>query len=99
MHEPLTDHLERSPTVPSLAPQAARVVPASDRRGPRRQRRGGQPVDDTRPPGRLGGLAPSPAPWSPAPTVGRAARPAARTLTPWPRSVQLPGTALDPRPH
>jgi type IV secretion system protein VirD4 len=69
--------LERSPTAPSLAPQTKGLVPAPDRRRPGRQRRGGQPMDDTCPRGRAGGPSPPALSWGPSSTVGRAARPPA----------------------
>jgi hypothetical protein len=61
MHEPFTPQLERSTTLPSLAPQARRLVPAPDRRGLGRQQSGCQPGDTARADRGRGG--------SPAPTT------------------------------
>src|SRR5918999_5975376 len=98
MHELYTLPLEGSATLTSLAPQTAGLVSTPDRYGHGGERARGQPVDDAGPRGRAGGPPPPAPTWGPAPTVGRAAGPPARTLAPWPRSVRLPGTALDPRP-
>jgi hypothetical protein len=49
MHELHPTPLERSPTAPSVAPQATRLVATPHCRSARCQRRGGQPMDDTRP--------------------------------------------------
>ena len=65
MHEPETPPLERSSTLPSLAPQTAGVAPAADCRGAGRQCRGGQPVDDTRPAGGAAALRARPSPGAP----------------------------------
>src|SRR3712207_524405 len=79
MHEPLTDQLERSPTAPSLVPQAARLVATSDCRSAWRQRRGRQSVDDPRPRRGADGPPPSLSARSGTPLHGGATRPFTRT--------------------
>ncbi|SRR6266542_4163092 len=81
MHEPPTDKRERSSTVASLAPHATRLVATPHHRGPGRQPRGGQPVDETRPRGRSGGAPPPTAIRCPMSAERRAAGPPPRSLT------------------
>jgi hypothetical protein len=99
MPELSTPPLERSPTAPSLAPQPAGRVPAPDRRGPGGQRRSRQPVENTCPRRRSASAAPAAPAWCPAPVDRRATRPPPDTATARPRSLWLPGRALDPGPH
>jgi DDE superfamily endonuclease len=97
MYEPLTQPLERSPTIAGLGVQATRLAPAPDRQRPRRQRGGRQPVDDTGPGGRRGN---PPAPsitWGAAPADRQATCPPAHPVAPRPRSLWRPGRALDAR--
>jgi transposase len=59
MHEPTTSQLEGSSTLARLAAHTAGLAPAPDCRGARRQRRGREPVDETRPRRRSGSASPS----------------------------------------
>lgn len=99
MHEPLTDQLERSATVPSLAASAKRLVSAPDGRGLGCQRSRGQPVDAARPRKRPRGPAPSAIPWRSAPVGRRPARAPVRAVTPRRRSLWLLGAGLDLWPN
>jgi hypothetical protein len=95
MHEQRTQRLEGSPTVSRLAPHAAGLVPVRDRRSSGRQRRGGQPMEETCPRRGPGG--------PPAASTLRCSPPAdrrptgavARALAPGGRSLWLSGTGLD----
>jgi hypothetical protein len=97
MHESFTAQLERSPSFTSLLPHTAGLVTAPDRHGPRGQRRGRQSMDDAWPQGWSGSSAPPTTSWCPLPVdrgaTCRFARPAAAK----PRSLWLPGGALDAR--
>src|ERR671914_497865 len=96
MHEPDTPQLESSPTITSLAPQAARLVPAPECRSSGGQRSRRQPVEATSPRGRHG-CPPAPTiAWCPAPTIRRAARASARLVAPPPRRFWVPRPGLAP---
>jgi hypothetical protein len=99
MYEPDTLELARGPTAPSLAPQAAGLVAASDRRRPGGQQGGHQPVETTGPRGRRTGFTPSAAVGRPAPAGRRAARACARPMAAWPPSLWIPWSGLDPQTH
>src|SRR5918992_763165 len=99
MHEPFTHAWESSPAVPSLAAQAQGLVAAPDRRRPGRQRERRQPMDGAGPPGRSGSPPAWPIPGCATPADRRTARPPARPLAAWGRSVWLPGRGLDPGPR
>jgi len=97
MHERLTQSLEGSPTIASLAPHAAGLVPAPDCRSPERQRRGRQPMDSAASQGGPGGpQAPRP-PRCSVPVDRRPMGSLASTLAPWGRSLRLAGPSLDLR--
>jgi hypothetical protein len=99
MHEQNPDHLERSPTAPSLVPQAAGLVAAADGRSLRGQRRGCEPMDDPCPRRRSWGITPSLPTWCPTSVVRRTARSPARSLAPGPGSLRLSRGTLDPQPY
>src|SRR5215472_11307906 len=76
----------------------ARLVAEGHRGGLGRQLRGGLPMAQTPTGGRRGGVAhPASARADPA-LDGRAARPAARAVGPWRRSVRLPRRRVDHAP-
>src|SRR5918997_615131 len=96
MHEPDTPPLDSRPTVTSLAPQAARLVPAPECRSSGGQRSRRQPVEATSPRGRHG-CPPAPTiAWCPSPTIRRAARASARLVAPPPRRFWVPRPGLAP---
>jgi transposase len=96
MHEPRTDQLERSSTVASLAPPAARLVSAPDRRGHGRERSRGESVDEAGPRGWPRCAPPSPPARRPPASIHRAAGPPPRALTARSRSIWLSWAGLDP---
>jgi transposase len=97
MPAPVTSPLESSATSPGVGTPAAGLVPAPHRRGHGRQRRRGQPMDETRPRPRASGPpAPFPARARP-PRVCRPVSPLARAPAPGRRNLRLSRPALDPR--
>src|SRR5687768_16531863 len=99
MHEPFSPHLERSPTLTSLAPQTAGLGAAPDRHGPGCQRGRGQSVDEAWPRGGAGSPPPPPTSRCPSTTDRRPTRPFADPAAAKPRSLWLPRGALDARTH
>src|SRR5918997_3435826 len=97
MHEPNSVQLERSPTTPSLAPQATGLASAPDRRGVGGQRGRGQSVDGPGPGRRPRGAPASASPRGPAAAVGRATGPPARPVASRPHRLRLSRRTLDPR--
>ena len=91
----LTQRLEGRPTISSLAPSAAGLVPAADRRSPRRQRRGCQPMDGACPRGGSGSPPAPPPPRCSPPVDCRTVDPFAHTPAAWGRSRWLSRTGLD----
>jgi hypothetical protein len=96
MHAPLTDQLDRSPTAPSLVPQAARLGATPDCRSAWRQRRGRQSVDDPGPRRGADGPPPSLSARRGTPLHGGATRPCPRTPPTLPDHLRVSGRRVDP---
>jgi transposase len=95
MPEAFTSPLARSPPSTRLGTPATRLVAAPDRRGHGCERRGYQPVDETRSRGRSRRPSSSALTWGAAAVVGRPAGRPTRALAPGCRSLWLSRPGLD----